>query len=107
MTGDAQPKPLKDAARITMLLDAAFGADRSDRGPVDIEHVALSLSKDISPDGLIHEVIDRDILGCMGALLYSESHPRQWRIVCHAGQSSGRRAFTVAHESIISSSIAL
>lgn len=98
MNSDGALKPRKEAGRITKLLDAVFGDDRFDHGPVDIEDVALSFSRDISPDGPIHEVIDRDIPGCMGALLYSESVPRQWGIVCHVGQSRGRRAFTIAHE---------
>lgn len=98
MTDEARPRPKKEAGRITLLLDRAYGLDRFDRGPVDIEHVATSFSKDISPESPILEVSDRDIPGCMGALLYSDKVPRQWGIVCHVGQSSGRRAYTIAHE---------
>jgi len=91
-------QPLKESNKITQLLDAAFGENRFDAGPVPIEHIALSYSRDISPEGPIHAVEDLDIPGCMGALVYSDTHPRQWSVVCHKGQSAGRRAFTIAHE---------
>ena len=41
---------------------------------------------------------ERDLEGCIGALVYSETKPRQWGIAYHRGQSSGRRAFTLGHE---------
>jgi hypothetical protein len=90
--------PLKESNKITRMLDVAFGENRFDEGPVPIEHIALSYSRDISPEGPIHAVQDLDIPGCMGALVFSENRPRQWSIVCHKGQSAGRRAFTIAHE---------
>lgn len=98
MTDETRPRPKKEAGRITQLLDLAYGEDRFEKGPVDIAHVATSFSKDIAPESPIHEVSDLDIPGCMGALLYSDNVPRQWGIVCHVGQSSGRRAYTIAHE---------
>lgn len=93
-----EAKPLKESNKITKLLDAAFGVNRFDSGPVPIENIALSYSRDISPEGSIHAVEDLDIPGCMGALVFSDTRPRQWSIVCHNGQSAGRRAFTIAHE---------
>lgn len=93
-----EAKPLKESNRITRMLDVAYGDNRFDDGPVPIEHIALSYSRNISPDGPIHAVEDRDLLGCMGALVFSETRPRQWSIVCHRDQSAGRRAFTIAHE---------
>ncbi|TAI60501.1 ImmA/IrrE family metallo-endopeptidase [Bradyrhizobium sp. Leo170] len=34
----------------------------------------------------------------MGALVYSETKPRQWGIAYHKSQSPGRKAFTLGHE---------
>jgi Zn-dependent peptidase ImmA (M78 family) len=34
----------------------------------------------------------------MGALVYSETKPRQWGIAYHKNQSPGRKAFTLGHE---------
>lgn len=93
-----EAKPLKESNKITRMLDLAYGANRFDTGPVPIEHIALSYSRNISPKGPIHDVQDLDIPGCMGALVFSETRPRQWSVVCHKGQSPGRRAFTIAHE---------
>jgi Zn-dependent peptidase ImmA (M78 family) len=98
MTGGSQARPLKEAARITQMLDLVLGTDRFDRGPVDVERLALEYSANIAPQGPIHEVVARDLPGCVGALVYSETQPRQWGIVYHRNQSSGRRAFTIGHE---------
>ncbi|MFN3624586.1 MAG: ImmA/IrrE family metallo-endopeptidase [Hyphomicrobium sp.] len=98
MTEAARPRPLKEAARITKVLDAVFGEDRFDRGPVDVAKLAVEYSAQIAPDGPIHEVVERAMPGCVGALVFSESLPRQWAIMHHANQSSGRRAFTIGHE---------
>ena len=93
-----RPRPLKEAARITQMLDHVFGADRFDRGPVDVEALALEYSRQIAPQGPIHEIVERNIPGCVGALVYSDGRPRQWAIMYNVGQSIGRRAFTVGHE---------
>jgi Zn-dependent peptidase ImmA (M78 family) len=93
-----RPRPLKEANRITQVLDVLFGEDRFDRHPVNIRGLALEYSKQIEPKGPIHVVEERDLEGCMGALVYSEQIPRQWGIAYHKGQSPGRRAFTVGHE---------
>ena len=98
MTAAARPRPLKEAGRITKMLDLVLGEDRFDRAPVDVEQLALEYSRQTAPEGPIHEVMDKNIPGCMGALLYSEEQPRQWGIVCHVGQSKGKRAFTIGHE---------
>ena len=97
MTAD-QPRPLKEAIRITKMLDIVFGEDRFDRHPVDVALLAREYSAQIAPNSPIHDVEERNIPGCMGALIYSESHPRQWGIVYHKGQTPGRRAFTIGHE---------
>jgi Zn-dependent peptidase ImmA (M78 family) len=91
-------QPLKEAARITQMLDLVLGADRFDRGPVDVIGLALEYSRQIAPHSPIHEVVERDIPGCVGALVYGEARPRQRAIMYHVGQSDGRRAFTVGHE---------
>lgn len=98
MSEPYRPRPLKEAARITMMLDTVLGADRFDRSPVDIARLALEYSANIAPNGPIHEVVERHIPGCVGALVYSETRPRQWAIMYHLDQSSGRRAFTIGHE---------
>ncbi|MDE0925061.1 ImmA/IrrE family metallo-endopeptidase [Aurantimonas coralicida] len=97
MTGD-QPRPLKEANKLTGMLDAVFGLDRFEKGPVDVERLAVEYSVKTAPATPIHEVIDRDLSGCVGALVYSDTVPRQWGIVCSTGQTPGRRNFTIAHE---------
>lgn len=94
----ARPRPLKEANRITQILDTCFGADRFDRHPVDIATLAPEYSRQIAPTSPIRMVEERDLEGCMGALVYSEEKPRQWGIAYHMGQSPGRRAFTLGHE---------
>jgi len=92
------PRPLKEANRLTQLLDLRFGKDRFDQEPVDLAWLAREYSRQISPESPIHEVDERDIPGCMGTLVYSDCRPRQWGIYYHKGQSPGRRAFTIGHE---------
>jgi len=90
--------PSKEAARITQMLDLVLGTDRFDRAPVDVVGLALEYSRKVAPDSPIHEVVERNIPGCVGALVYGEARPRQWAIMYHVGQSDGRRSFTVGHE---------
>lgn len=98
MTEPTRLRPLKEAARITQMLDLVLGADRFDRAPVDIIDLAREYSRQIAPDSAIHEVVECNIPGCVGALVYGEARPRQWAIMYHVGQSDGRRSFTVGHE---------
>jgi Zn-dependent peptidase ImmA (M78 family) len=98
MTKPIRLRPLKEAARITQMLDHVLGGDRFDRGPVDVIGLALEYSRKIAPDSPIHEVVERNIPGCVGALVYGEARPRQWAIMYHLGQSEGRRSFTIGHE---------
>ena len=91
-------RPLKEAARITQMLDLVLGADRFDRAPVDMIGLALEYSRKVAPNSPIHEVVERNIPGCVGALVYGAALPRQWAIMYHVGQSDGRRSFTVGHE---------
>ena len=97
MTG-IPPQPLREAHKLTMMLDTVLGPNRFEQGPVDVERLAIEYSAMTEPATPIHEVIDRDLLGCVGALVYSDTLPRQWGIVCSTGQSPGRRNFTIAHE---------
>jgi Zn-dependent peptidase ImmA (M78 family) len=98
MSKTIQLHPFKEANRITQLLDLRFGADRFDRGPVNAGELAVEYSKNIAPESPIHIVEERALEGCMGALVYSESQPRQWGIAYHKGQSPGRKSFTLGHE---------
>lgn len=98
MTEPNRPRPLREATRITQMLDLVLGPDRFDRGPVDVRQLALEYSAQIEPNGPIHEVSARNLAGCVGALVYSEARPRQWAILYNTDQSSGRRAFTIGHE---------
>lgn len=98
MSEPSRPRPLKEAARITQMLDLVLGADRFDRAPVDMISLALEYSRQIAPNTPIHEVVERNIPGCVGALVFGEAEPRQWAIMYHVGQSDGRRSFTVGHE---------
>lgn len=98
MSEPGRLRPLKEAARITQMLDIVLGADRFDRAPVDVVRLALEYSRQIAPESPIHEVVARKMPGCVGALVYGEARPRQWAIMYHVGQSDGRRSFTVGHE---------
>lgn len=98
MTETEKLRPLKEAARITKMLDAVFGEDRFERGPVDVSGLSLEYSKAIDPHSPIHEVVEKRLPGCVGALVYSDTHPPQWAIMYNEGQSMGRRAFTIGHE---------
>jgi hypothetical protein len=55
MNEPIRPRPLKEAARITQMLDLVLGADRFDRAPVDVIRLALEYSRQIAPDSPIHE----------------------------------------------------
>ncbi|MDO3441825.1 ImmA/IrrE family metallo-endopeptidase [Agrobacterium sp. V1] len=92
------PKPLVEANRITKMLDMVFGDDRFDRHPVDVENLSVEYSRQIAPHSPIHQVVGRDLPGCVGALVYSDTSPRQWGILYDNGQPETRRAFTIAHE---------
>jgi Zn-dependent peptidase ImmA (M78 family) len=93
-----KPSGFKQAGRITQMLDKVLGEDRFDRAPVDVTNLALQYSAQTSPESPIRQVTKRDIPGCMGALVYGESKPRQWAIMYHHDQSPGRTAYTIGHE---------
>ena len=56
----ARPRPLKEANRITQILDTCFGADRFDRHPVDIAALAPEYSRQIAPASPIRAAEERD-----------------------------------------------
>lgn len=89
---------LREAFRITRMLDTVLGEDRFDTGPVQVEELSLQYSAQTAPKTPIHEVTEKDIPGCMGALVYGDNRPRQWGIYYHYDQTPGRRAYTIAHE---------
>lgn len=80
------------------MLDTVLGEDRFDRGPVQVAELALQYSAQTAPETPIHEILEKNIPGCMGALVYGDSRPRQWGILYHYDQTPGRRAYTIAHE---------
>lgn len=89
---------LKEAFRITRMLDTVLGEDRFDKSPVQIEELALQYSAKTAPESPLHEVTEKNIPGCMGALVYGDSRPRHWGILYHHDQTPGRRTYTIAHE---------
>jgi hypothetical protein len=98
MSTSERPRPLKEAGRITQMLDAVFGADRFDRAPVDIAPLAVVDARKVAPTTPIDEIVERHLPGCVGTLVYGDVQPRQWAVMVHKGQSPGRRAFTIGHE---------
>lgn len=98
MKVDDRPRPMKEAARLTLMLDAVLGKDRFERGPVDVAELAVEYSAKTSPDEPIECVVGDELEGCMGALVPSDDTPRRWAIMYNLNQSRGRKNFTVAHE---------
>lgn len=98
MLPSAPKSPRRVANDMNVVLNQVLGKDRFDHGPLDIEAWALEYSKQVSPEGPIHEVRGAHLPGCAGALVYGESLPRQWAIMFNQSQDRGRRAFTIAHE---------
>ena len=95
---DEHPKPIKEAARITLMLDAVLGEDRFERGPVNVAQLALEYSAKTSPEDAIERIVEDDLRGCMGALVPGKGKPRRWAIMYDEGQSPGRKNFTLGHE---------
>lgn len=98
MTPENETTPIKEAARLTKLLDLAFGADRFDNNQIDLATLALDFSRQINPHEPIEKVSSFSMNGCDGALYPSESLPRKWGIVYNDRLSGGRKNFTIAHE---------
>ncbi|MEA3536991.1 ImmA/IrrE family metallo-endopeptidase [Rhizobium sp. CC-YZS058] len=90
--------PRSVANSISLVLNAAYGNDRFDHGPVDVGQLALDYTKQISPDSHIEQVVAEDLPGCDGALVPGDALPRRWAIMYDRRQNAGRRAYTIAHE---------
>lgn len=88
----------KEAARITQMLDHVLGADRFDRAPVNVQQLMLEYSKNTDPHEPIVRIEEKDLDGCVGALVPSEDVPRRWGVLYQRGQSPGRRNYTLGHE---------
>lgn len=98
MTKSERPKPLKEAGRITKMLDLVKGEDRFDHKPVDVIELAYEYSTQTSPESPIKTIVEDELDGFMGALVYGKSQPRKWGILYCQNQSPGRKAYTIAHE---------
>jgi hypothetical protein len=90
--------PRRAANGITQILNQVFGADRFDRGPVDVEALAIEYSRQVSPEESIDRIVAEDLGGCEGVLVPGDQKPRQWAIMYDRQQNLGRRAYTIAHE---------
>lgn len=90
--------PRRAANDITQILNMVYGADRFDRGPVDVENLAMEYSRQISPTEYIDRVVAEELDGCEGVLIPGVNRPRKWAVMYDKKQNPGRRAYTVAHE---------
>jgi len=72
-------------------------ANPPDRYRFDIGALAMETSRALFPEDPIAKVGEEELDGFAGALVPSESRTK-WGIVYGAGQSRGRRRFTIAHE---------
>lgn len=90
--------PERAAITLTRILDARDGLDRFDRGPVDPEWLAMNYSAQVSPSEPIVVVKGEELDGCVGALVFGATKPRQWGILYDVRQGPRRRSFTIGHE---------
>lgn len=98
MIAENETTPIKEAARLTRLLDASYGFDRFDNNQIDLAKLALDYSRQINPFEPIERVSSLSMNGCDGALYPSKTLPRTWGIVFNNSLSGGRKNFTIAHE---------
>ena len=98
MTAENETNPIKEAARLTQLLDAVYGAERFDTMQIDLAKLALDYSNQICPSDPIVKVSSTPLNGCDGALYPSENLPRKWGIIYNSRLTGGRKNFTIAHE---------
>lgn len=90
--------PKGAANNISLMLNAVFGADRFEKGPVDVARLALEYTKQIEPRSHIVQIVPEDLPDCEGALVPGDGDPRRWAIMYNRKQNAGRRAYTIAHE---------
>jgi hypothetical protein len=90
------PTPARWAIDISLVLNAAFGADRF---PVDVPMVAREFSRQRYPDDPISVVVGENLPGFDGALYRAPADKKGWGIFYNNGLSSkGRINFTLGHE---------
>lgn len=90
--------PKGAANNISLMLNAVLGADRFEKGPVDVAQLALEYTKQIEPSSHIVQIVPEDLPDCEGALVPGDGNPRRWAIMYNRKQNAGRRAYTIAHE---------
>ncbi|QQN63441.1 ImmA/IrrE family metallo-endopeptidase [Bradyrhizobium diazoefficiens] len=86
--------PRRWASHFNQMLNLA---NPPDRYRFDIGALAMETSRSLFPEDPITKVGNEELDGFAGALVPSASRTR-WGIVYGAGQSRGRRRFTIAHE---------
>lgn len=92
----SSPSPIRWAIDLSILLNAAMGADRF---PVNISELALEYSKSRYPNDPIRRVAGDNLPGFDGALMKATSGKSGWGIFYNSGfTSKGRINFTLAHE---------
>jgi len=92
-----KPSPVKEANRISQILDAFHLAHGGARFPVDVEALALSCASLLSIPQPIAQVMPADIPGFEGGLFASDRG--DWTLLYNSAlKSPGRIRFTQAHE---------
>lgn len=95
MTSDAPKSPQAEANRITKILNLRFGVDRF---PVNVEEVALEISKQTCPEAPITD-IRGEALEEFDGLLTANKTRSKWLILYNSEEVlPGRQRFTLAHE---------
>ncbi len=93
MALDGKKSPHKEANRLSMLLRMALGEDRF---PIDVQQLALEVSK--NNEDPIEKAVGGDLPGFEGMLRAHRKRPA-WHIVYNEEpRYRGRERFTVAHE---------
>lgn len=93
----APKAPIPEANRLSVLLNAALGAERF---PVDVEQLAIGYAAQFSHDDPITRVIGDALPGFEGALYGLErAGKREWALIYNSAiEVPGRIRFTMAHE---------
>ncbi len=88
-------RPIKEANRITKLLD--LGLDASARYPVNVEKVALELTPSFNADPIT--TVQAGSMGKIDGMLARHPHKDEWAIFYNQDIAhKGRTNFTLAHE---------
>lgn len=81
--------PERAAITLTTILHACDGLDRFDREPVDPGWLALNYFAQVSPSEPVVVVKGEELDGCVGALVFGATKPRQWGILYDVRQALG------------------